>query len=112
MKRNYFIYFYVFICFVLVIFSWYSVRKKTIPIQVKDLSEITVQLPDSNGVKLVQANCVTCHSLRYIQIQPNITKAAWKKIVKKMVVNYGAPIQDTNTVNQIITYLATIKGKK
>ena len=77
-----------------------------------DLSKVIVELPEAKGVDLVTANCATCHSLRYIEIQPDMTKKAWDKIVKKMVKNYGAPISDTTVVNQIIDYLATVKGKK
>ncbi len=77
-----------------------------------DISKVSVSLPESKGVDLVTGNCATCHSLRYIEMQPDMTHKAWDKIVKKMVKNYGAPISDTNVVNQIIDYLATVKGKK
>jgi len=77
-----------------------------------DMKDVKVLLPYAKGVDLVESNCMTCHSLRYIEIQPNMTHKAWDKIVKKMVKNYGAPISDTLVVNQIIDYLATIKGAK
>ncbi len=77
-----------------------------------DINNVTVALPDAKGVDLVTTNCATCHSLRYIEMQPDMTKKGWDKIVKKMVKNYGAPISDTVVINQIIDYLATIKGKK
>jgi cytochrome c5 len=77
-----------------------------------DIKDVKVSLPYAKGVDLVESNCRTCHSLRYIEIQPNMTHKAWDKIVKKMVKNYGAPISDTLVVNQIIDYLATIKGAK
>ncbi len=89
-------------------------KVKTIPPveTATDISNVTVALPDSKGVDLVNSNCATCHSLRYIETQPDMPKKAWDKIVKKMVKNYGAPISDTTVVNQIIEYLATVKGKK
>ena len=77
-----------------------------------DINVVKVALPYSKGVELVEANCLTCHSLRYIETQPELSKKAWDKIVKKMIKNYGAPISDTTVINQIIDYLATVKGKK
>lgn len=88
-----------------------STEAKT-PEKVTDLYEVNVTLPPAEGVKLVEANCVACHSLRYIEMQPDMPKASWEKIVKKMVATYGAPINDTNTVHQIVDYLAAVKGKK
>ncbi len=77
-----------------------------------DISNVTVALPYSSGVDLVETNCATCHSLRYIETQPDMTKEAWGKIVKKMVKNYGAPISDTTVINQIVDYLASVKGMR
>lgn len=77
-----------------------------------DIKDVTVALPYASGVDLVETNCVTCHSLRYIETQPDMTKEAWDKIVKKMVKNYGAPISDTTVINQIVDYLASVKGMK
>lgn len=103
------------ICFILFI-SCNSKDEKikiTPPIETAtDIGNVTVSLPNATGVDLVTSNCATCHSLRYIEMQPDMTKKAWDKIVKKMVKNYGAPISDTTIVNQIIEYLATVKGKK
>ena len=77
-----------------------------------DISKVSFSLPESKGVDLVNSNCATCHSLRYIEMQPNMNHKGWDKIVKKMVKNYGAPISDTTVINQIVDYLTTIKGKK
>lgn len=77
-----------------------------------DINKVTVALPYFSGVDLVETNCGTCHSLRYIETQPDMTKEAWAKIVKKMVKNYGAPISDTTVINQIVDYLASVKGMK
>lgn len=77
-----------------------------------DISNVTVALPYFSGVDLVETNCGTCHSLRYIETQPDMTNEAWGKIVKKMVKNYGAPISDTIVINQIVDYLANVKGMK
>ncbi len=77
-----------------------------------DVNDVKVELPKYEGFELVEINCVPCHSLRYIEMQPEMTKKSWEKIVNKMIKNFGAPIKDTLTANQIIAYLVSIKGKK
>jgi hypothetical protein len=113
MRRYYSFIQLIAVCFLLatIFFSACNNNKKANTPQLLDINNVTVNLPNAKGVELVQGYCASCHSLRYIEIQPNLTKAAWKKIVKKMVGAYGCPIKDTNTVAQIIDYLATVKGK-
>lgn len=77
-----------------------------------DINSVTVDLPYGDNMELVQANCMTCHSLKYIEMQPDFNHKTWEKIVKKMVKTYGAPISDTLTVNKIIDYLVAVKGNK
>lgn len=77
-----------------------------------DISEVKVDLPEGNGKELVEVNCVPCHSLRYIEMQPNMPKKSWEKIVTKMIKNYGAPVRDSATALQIVDYLAHIKGSE
>ena len=104
----------ILFCFA-VFFSYCNSSDKkvnAVPGQIVDINNITVNLPKTDGVELVERNCASCHSLRYIEIQPNLPKASWKKIVKKMVGSYGAPIKDTTVINQIIDYLVNVKGKK
>jgi len=111
MKKNYF---YIPVFFVF-IYSCVSKEEKAKPIALIensiDINKVVVSLPDAKGIDLVNANCMTCHSLRYIEMQPDMNKKGWDKIVKKMVKMYGAPISDTTIVNQIVDYLVTIKGK-
>ena len=76
-----------------------------------DIIEVTVALPDSNGATLVQTSCVSCHSLRYIEMQPRMSRKAWDKIVTKMIKNFGAPVKDSVTAAQITDYLVAVKGK-
>jgi len=68
-------------------------------------------LPDSAGADLCRANCAVCHSLRYIQMQPDFPVKTWEKIVDKMRHTYGASISDS-TAKIIVAYLGKIKGKK
>jgi hypothetical protein len=57
------------------------------------------------------ARCITCHSLRYIQMQPAFPRKTWEKIVDKMVKNFGASIPDSSA-KLIVDYLMEIKGKE
>jgi hypothetical protein len=82
------------------------------PEKIVGLYDVEVTLPQAEGLKEVQAYCQPCHSLRYIEIQPDFPRATWEKTVKKMVTTYHAPIQDTVTIKKIIDYLVTVKGKK
>lgn len=74
--------------------------------------EVQTVLPQSGNVVLIEANCVPCHSLRYIEMQPNLSYKAWEKTVDKMITAFGAPVRDSATRKDIIEYLYAIKGKK
>ena len=85
---------------------------------IKNIYDTEVSLPSPEGSALFtrggeafKANCATCHSLRYIQMQPDFPEATWQKIVDKMVKNFGAPIPDS-TSKAIVKYLIAIKGVK
>ena len=84
-----------------------AVVKKEIP----DISSVTVTLPEAAGSEEFKANCLTCHSARYIEMQPDFAKKNWEKIVDKMIKTFGAPISDSAAV-KIVNYLVEIKGKK
>src|SRR6188474_2483215 len=78
---------------------------------IKDVRDTEVKLPDAEGTELFtpgaeafKANCITCHSLRYIQMQPDFPEKTWQKIVDKMVKSFGAPIPDS-TSKAIVKYL-------
>lgn len=48
--------------------------------------------------------CSTCHSSRYITMQPPLPADVWEAEVKKMMKAYGAPIPDA-TAQKIVQYL-------
>ncbi len=56
-------------------------------------------------------NCTACHSPRLTFTQPNFPATKWTEVVKKMVTVYGAKI-DAPTEEQIVKYLAAVKGVK
>ncbi|MEO5571020.1 MAG: cytochrome c [Bacteroidia bacterium] len=63
------------------------------------------------GEEEFKSHCITCHSLRYIEMQPAFPRKTWEKIVDKMVKTFGAPIPDSSA-KAIVDYLVATKGKK
>jgi hypothetical protein len=61
-------------------------------------------LEEGEGSREVSANCNTCHSLRYITMQPPLAADAWAAEVTKMVKTYGASISGDASQN-ILKYL-------
>ena len=76
----------------------------------KDIAEIESFVGRGPGEEVFKANCLTCHSLRYIQMQPEFSRNTWEKIVDKMRKNFGVPIADS-TAKVIVDYLMAAKGK-
>jgi hypothetical protein len=63
-----------------------------------------VDLAPGDGLQDVQIYCNTCHSPRYITMQPPLPAAAWEAEVNKMNKIFGAGIPEDNT-KKIIQYL-------
>jgi mono/diheme cytochrome c family protein len=61
-------------------------------------------LAAGDGEQEVASYCNTCHSPRYITMQPPLPADAWTAEVNKMVKTYGASIPDDAT-QKIIHYL-------
>jgi len=64
----------------------------------------TPELAEGDGKVEAQSFCATCHSTRYITMQPPLPGATWEAEVNKMVKAYGAPMPDT-TAKKITAYL-------
>jgi hypothetical protein len=64
----------------------------------------TPELAEGEGKLEVQSFCFTCHSTRYITMQPPLPGATWEAEVNKMVRVYGAPIPEA-TAKKITAYL-------
>jgi mono/diheme cytochrome c family protein len=64
----------------------------------------TPELAEGEGRQEVQSFCATCHSARYITMQPPLPGAAWEAEVTKMMKTYGAPIPEA-TSKKITAYL-------
>lgn len=67
------------------------------------------ELPAGLNVDVYLANCVSCHTSRYVTNQPNFPRKVWEAEVTKMVKMYGAPI-DEEKQKLIVDYLMTVRG--
>ena len=67
-------------------------------------------LKPGGGADLVKANCLMCHSVDYISIQPAFTRDQWRASVTKMQQKFGAPIV-AETVDPLLDYLVGSYGK-
>jgi len=76
-----------------------------------NLNAIQTILPHATGYEVFQTNCISCHSARYIQMQPELPEKTWIAIVTKMQKSFGAPFTDSSA-NEIVQYLVAINGKK
>jgi hypothetical protein len=62
------------------------------------------ELESGEGKTEVEGYCSTCHSTRYITMQPPLPAAAWETEVTKMKKSFGATIPD-EAVSRIAGYL-------
>ena len=63
-----------------------------------------VDLTPGDGLQDVRIYCNTCHSPRYITMQPPLPAATWEAEVNKMNKTFGAAIPEDST-QKIILYL-------
>lgn len=77
---------------------------------VGNLPQAAATLPAGPHQDVYTANCLVCHSNRYVFMQPKFTHKMWEAEVTKMAHVYGAPISDEQQA-QIIEYLYSIRGK-
>jgi sulfite dehydrogenase (cytochrome) subunit B len=68
-------------------------------------------LPPGPGHDLFAAQCVVCHSPRYVVDQPVFPRKTWTAEVKKMVDSYGAMITPDQQ-KEIVDYLVYWHGKE
>jgi hypothetical protein len=66
----------------------------------------SLELAPGDGRQDIQIFCNTCHSPRYITMQPPLPAATWEAEVNKMNKAYGAGIPEEST-RKIIAYLQT-----
>lgn len=62
------------------------------------------------GYQKVQASCTACHSAEYIEyLPPGSNRAFWTAMVKRMKVEFKAPIADAD-LPDIVDYLVRTYG--
>ena len=61
-------------------------------------------LAEGDGTQQVETYCNTCHSPRYITMQPPLPAGAWADEVNKMIKTFGASVPD-DAAQKIIQYL-------
>src|SRR5438045_242392 len=77
---------------------------------------LDIQLPPETmafkqdvGAEIANGQCLTCHSVEYVVIQPPMQRAFWKAEVVKMQQKYGAQIPQEQ-VEAVVDYLAKNYG--
>jgi mono/diheme cytochrome c family protein len=69
-----------------------------------ELPHFAEDLPAGPERELFASRCLSCHSTRYIAMQPLVPAAKWEENVKKMAKTYAAPIGE-DEVPRIVQYL-------
>lgn len=74
-------------------------------------AEDKFKLKQAPGVAQVQSNCVSCHSLDYIELNSRfLDRKGWEAEVTKMMKAFGAPVK-AEDVPAIVDYLSKEYGK-
>ena len=78
------------------------------PVTAIVLPRYQAALPPGPGREAFAVACLSCHSTRYITMQPKMTAAKWEESVRKMIKTYAAPIAE-DQVQPIVQYLVAAK---
>jgi cytochrome c5 len=73
------------------------------------LPKYPAEIPAGPNVQVYEKDCLTCHTARYVSMQPRFSKTVWQNEVKKMVDAYGAAIPEADQA-LIVEYLVAVKG--
>jgi len=79
-----------------------SVRNLTLP-------HLEPNLPFAPGGGEFMRACLSCHSARYVTMQPPFSRRQWEDTVRKMITAYGAPVNEFQVI-KITDYLYAING--
>src|SRR4051794_25393710 len=83
-------------------------RVQAAPVEIQLPPETTAFKQDA-GAEIANGQCLTCHSVEYVTMQPPLGRAFWKGSVQKMQQKYGAPIPDAQ-VGTLVDYLTRNYG--
>jgi mono/diheme cytochrome c family protein len=75
-----------------------------------ELPHYQPMLPAGEGRDAFAVGCLSCHTTRYITMQPPLSAAKWEESVRKMIKVYNAPIAE-DQVQPIVQYLMAAKEK-
>ena len=81
------------------------------PVKQIELEYHQPDLPPGPGHDVFAAQCVVCHSPRYVLNQPLFPRKVWTAEVQKMVKAYGAPITPDEE-KAIVNYLVSWHGRE
>lgn len=81
------------------------------PVKQIELEYHEPDLPPGPGHDVFAAQCVICHSPRYVVNQPLFPRKVWTAEVQKMVKAYGAPIT-SDEEKAIVNYLVSWHGRE
>jgi cytochrome c5 len=87
-----------------------ATKAATNPVHSIVLPEYPSEIATGPNVNTYRTNCLTCHTARYVSMQPRFSKTVWQNEVKKMVDVYGAPISEADQA-LIVEYLVALKGE-
>jgi hypothetical protein len=79
------------------------------------LHSVSVDLPYGDrtfsgaDAEAINNNCLACHSVGMVLVQPAMTRSAWQSEVQKMRGQYKAPVDEAD-VPAIVAYLTAHKG--
>jgi hypothetical protein len=83
-------------------------KQTTVRMDLPEAISYPLELDMTNYASDFVKNCQTCHTPRYVEMQPKLSKKSWEKIVDKMIHAYGAPI-DSLTAKRIVEYLVWVQ---
>src|SRR6185295_20411925 len=92
-----------FIISLALIFGLVAFIAGSAPMKIQLPPETTAFKPGT-GAEIANGQCLTCHSVEYVSMQPLMSKTFWAGSVKKMREKYGAPIPE-DQVEPLLVYL-------
>jgi sulfite dehydrogenase len=90
------------------IVSSFSVWACAAPVEIRLPIEVAAFKQDV-GAQIANAQCLICHSVEYVTIQPPLPKSFWKGSIQKMQQKYGATIPEEQ-VEPLADYLTRNYG--
>lgn len=80
------------------------------PLKIELPTETALFKPGA-GAEIANAQCLVCHSVDYVAVQPPFPRAFWAATVKKMREKYGAQLPEAELA-PLLDYLATHYGNQ